>query len=240
MTATNANAKESCVDATRRAELQSELEMARDALKDCERRSRDERHELQRQFRNTLALIRSVFARTVETGESLEEIEIHFIGRFDVLARHQSTSRVDEPLEDLIRNELQDFRFGHLPSVTIEGPGILIPSEQVPSLALAIHELVTNALKFGALCVEGATLSVTWTVSDNVLELAWAEAGVPISGPPSLRRGFSRQYIEEALPYQIGAETRFTLRPGGLLCLIHLPLLLDRRDERGSTEDSEV
>lgn len=230
MAATNSNADGSGDGVAGRDKLQVELEKARRALEDCERRSRDELHELQRQFRNTLALIRSVFARTIETGESLEEIESHFVGRLDVLVRYQNGSRLeDEPLEDIIRNELQDFRFGHLPGVTIEGPDVLIPAEQAQSLALAMHELVTNALKFGALCVDGATLSVTWTVSDNVLELAWAESGVPVVLPASLRRGFSRQYIEEALPYQIGAETRFKLRPDGLLCLIHLPLR-DRED----------
>ncbi len=213
--------------------LRSELAAARRELDERDQRSRAEllreavlRHELQHWVRNTLALVRSVFTRTIATGETLEEVDSHFRGRLNVLARYQGGRAGGYPsdLEDLIRNELHDFRFGDLPGITLRGPDVAVTPDHAQPLALAMHELVTNALKFGALSVKDATLSITWSVSDDVLELVWTEAGVPILGSAPPRRGFSRQFIEEALPYETGAETRLELRPGGVLCQIHLPL----------------
>lgn len=214
--------------------LREELAAAQQRLEECDRCRREHqkreaalRHELQRRVRNTLALVRSVFARTVQTGQSLEDIDSHFRGRLDVLASYQGPSlggRHDLDFEWILRDQLNEFQFGDIPGITIDGPDVRINADQAQPLALAIHELVTNALKFGALSVKEATLSITWDIADDVLQLVWAEAGVPdVLASPS-RTGFSRQFIEEALPYQTGAETRFELRPGGLLCLIHLPL----------------
>ena len=142
-----------------------------------------------------------------------------------MLARNQEINHDgdSQDLENLIRNELQEFRFGDLPNITITGPEVRLPADQVQPVALAIHELVTNALKFGALSVREATLTIGWKSSGKSLDIEWAEAGVPIVASVPVRRGFSRQFIEEALPYQTGAETRFELRPGGILCLISLP-----------------
>jgi two-component sensor histidine kinase len=187
------------------------------------------REETQHRVRNTLALVRSIFRRTIDSGETLESVDMHFNGRLDVLARHQVPRSADWEagmnLEDLIRDEFHAFRFGDVPGVTISGPEVVVTHDQAQVLAMAVHELVTNALKFGALSVEGASVGVTWTVAGGMLELSWAESGVPmvLSAPP--RRGFGREFIEEALPYQFQAESSFSLRPGGVFCRIVLPIL---------------
>jgi two-component sensor histidine kinase len=186
------------------------------------------REETQHRVRNTLALVRSIFRRTVDSGDTLESVDMHFNGRLDVLARHQVPRSADWDagmnLEDLIRDEFHAFRFGGVPGITIAGPEVVVTQEQGQVLAMAMHELITNALKFGALSIEGASVRVTWTVADRMLELCWAESGVPmvLSAPP--RRGFGRGFIEEALPYQFRAESSFTLRPGGVFCRISLPI----------------
>jgi two-component sensor histidine kinase len=184
--------------------------------------------ELQRRVRNTSALVRSAFERTIETGESLEEVESHFSGRLSVLTRYQlplvfeAAGHVD--LQCLIRDELQEFTFGEHDGITIEGPDVHLPPNQVQALALAIHELVTNALKFGALSIDKAALRVSWSLSGDHIELTWSETGVPVVSSAPLHSGFGREFIEEALPYQIGAITSFELRPGGVQCRISLPL----------------
>lgn len=217
------------------AAIQSELVSVRGALEDCERGAQQQharaalaRREMQRRQRNTLALVRSIFTRTVETGESLEEVADHFRGRLDVLARYQQPgasvgdSRVD--LASLICDEFRDFRFGSEPGITIDGPDVTLGPDQALPVALAVHELVTNALKFGALARESGRVSVTWTVTHDRLTLVWSEAGVPILQLAPPRRGFGREYIEEALPYQIGAAAHFDLKPGGVLCRLEIPL----------------
>ena len=185
------------------------------------------REETQHRVRNTLALVRSIFRRTVDSGETLEAVDMHFVGRLDVLARHQvpRSARWDEgmSLEDLIRDEFLAFRFGDMPGITIEGPEVTVAADHTQVLAIAVHELVTNSLKFGALSIEGADVRVTWTMADEKLELRWIESGVPMVSASPVRRGFGREFIEEALPFQVQAETSFTFRPGGVFCRIVLP-----------------
>lgn len=152
---------------------------------------------------------------------------MHFCGRLDVLARYQlprasGGDRLD--VESLIRDEFHDFQFGAIGGVTIAGPDAALSSHQAQFFALAIHELVTNALKFGALSGGGGRLDVTWTVADRRLALTWAESGVAVVGAAPLHKGLGREFIEEGLPYQIGATTGFDLRPGGVYCQIVLTL----------------
>ena len=185
--------------------------------------------QLQHRARNTIALVRSAFRRTAETGQSLEDVEMHFCGRLDVLARymlpHSGKADAKVDVENLIRDELRNFEFGEAPGISIKGPSAELSLDQAQPFALMIHELVTNALKFGALTgLKDAALEVTWSLDDNHLTLVWAETGVPMVMSAPVHRGFGREYIEEALPYQVGASTRFELRPGGVVCAIELPL----------------
>lgn len=190
------------------------------------------RQELEHRARNTLALIRSTFLRTMEASQSLEDAEMHFLGRFDVLARYQlSPGALDGAvdLQSLIRNELRNFQFGDDAGIFVAGPDVALSLDRAQPLALAIHELVTNALKFGALVTPGAELRVNWTTSEEVLNLEWSETGVPVVSSTPLRTGFGREYIEDALAYQLDAAASFNLRPGGLICSISLPLETDQR-----------
>lgn len=193
-----------------------------------------DRDELQHRARNTIALIRSAFRRTVETGLSLEDVEMHFCGRLDVLAHymlpHSGRRGAMVDVQDLIRNELRNFQFGDAPGITINGNDAALSLEQAQPFALMIHELATNALKYGALSRPNAALSVSWEIDDGRLKLVWAETGVPLVLPAPVPRGFGQEFIEEALPYQTGATTRFERKPGGVRCTIELPLAGSHQD----------
>ncbi|WP_198350639.1 sensor histidine kinase [Sphingomonas prati] len=184
--------------------------------------------ELQHRVRNTAALVRAVFETTIATAENLEEVERHFCGRLSVLLRYQLPrslgSRGDVDLEQLLRDELQQFDFGSAPGITIAGPAVNLPLEQAQPFGLAIHELVTNALKFGALATDGAKLKIRWVMSGQRLDLTWSESGVMGLSEEPLHKGFGREFIEDGLPYQIGAETSFVLRPDGIVCRIAWPI----------------
>jgi two-component sensor histidine kinase len=188
--------------------------------------------ELQHRLRNMLGIIRSVFSRTMETAASLDEAADHFRGRLDTVARHQSQftrapgRTVD--LEALLRDELLTFGFSDGERVSIAGPAVRLPHEFAEMVGLAMHELATNSVKFGALGGDKGRLAIAWAVADEDgarrLALEWAESGVPVLASAPLRTGFGREFIEQALPYQIDATTSFDLRPGGLLCRINLAL----------------
>lgn len=118
------------------------------------------------------------------------------------------------------------------PKVTLKGPQkVRLRSSTVQTLALALHELATNALKYGALGAPDGELSISWHVvrrpdGERRLRVEWNERGlaVPPSDEAVSRRGYGPELIERALPYQLDAETRYELGAGGVRCSISLPI----------------
>lgn len=202
----------------------------RNALAAAEMRERALNHELQHRVRNMLAVIRSIYRRSRENGASQDEFAEHFEGRLTAVARYQS--HVDEvgsgiEIEDMVRDELLGSTALDGPNCSIGGPPLLLKQKLAELLGLAIHELATNSIKFGALAQDGR-LDVAWSIEDfegsRRLRFRWTETGVSVASSAPRPAGFGRQLIEEALPYQLGAVTSFDLKPGGLICTIVLPL----------------
>lgn len=189
--------------------------------------------ELQHRVRNMLTIVRSVFDRTIETGGSMEDIEEHFRGRLDALARTQVVVAQNPDgvidLENLIRDELLSIGVSDGPAIRIAGPDVSLPLVTAEPIGLAIHELTVNSLKYGALKVPNARLEIAWRLDldhgdGQKLNLSWTERGVPAINPCPARQGFGRELIEEALPYRLGAETQLEFRGGGVHCTIVVPL----------------
>ncbi|MEH3123239.1 MAG: GAF domain-containing protein [Sphingomonas phyllosphaerae] len=189
--------------------------------------------ELQHRVRNILTVVRSVFARTVEAGGTLDDVADHFRGRLDALARTQAivtqTASGHVDLQNLIRDELLSVGVADGEAVTITGPDVTLPARAAEAIGLAVHELAINSVKYGALKRAGAMLHIAWstyTDEDGKMgfRLAWTEKGVPAVPISPCRQGFGTELICEALPYQYGAETKLTFVGGGVRCEIALPL----------------
>lgn len=196
--------------------------------------------ESERRFRNILTVVRSVVDRTVVAKGTLEDVVGHLRGRLDALGRTQvvvtQSSRGVVDLEGMIRDELLSVGASDGPNLSIEGPDLELPADIAEPVGLAIHELTTNALKYGAPKVQGARLDIRWTVDSRGgaparLHLVWAEQGVPALVLNPARSGFGRELIEEALPYQLGAETSLRFHGGGITCTLSVPL---SEEERGA------
>ena len=205
--------------------------------------------ELQHRTRNLIAIVRSVADRTLEASGSLPDFQQHFRERLAALSRVQgllSRAGLNErvTLDGLIRAELSALGAtdddGVGPQVTLDGPSdVRLRSATVQTLALAVHELGTNALKHGAFLTRGGRLTVRWRLEPapgtNVsqVRLEWIETGADTS---SLRaqpgRGYGRELIEDALPYQLGAETTYEIGPDGVRCTITMPIA-DGPDQDG-------
>ena len=187
--------------------------------------------EVQHHMRNALAVIRSVARRTARTSDTVEHYATHFEGRLDAFARVQDalirspSDGVD--LESLIREELVGHRFGDA-DLSVEGPHVRLKGRAADAFVLALHELVINAVKFGALTSPRGTVSIAWTIDGAarppVLHLLWRETGVRVAGPAPRRRGFGTEVIERSLPYELNATTRLEFLPGAVRCTIALPL----------------
>lgn len=183
--------------------------------------------DYQHHVKNLMAVIRAIAARTAEKSVSLADCAAHFDGRLDALARTQRmlarTGTFGTDLEELVHEELLAHALQQ--AVTVRGPSVWLPQKVTENLGLALHELVINAIKFGALSGQGGQLSVTWhSIGDTSLALEWRESGVTAMDTNPRHDGFGREWLEEGLPYQIGARTRLQFLPGGLVCEIELPL----------------
>lgn len=204
------------------------LKDAQDALRASQEREVLLRNELSHRVRNILAVTRSIFSRTIETSDSLEHAANHFCGRLDALARyHSHSASLQSPnfdLETMILDELVAAAAGNDARIELAGPEVQLDRPVAELMGLALHELTTNSVKFGVLAdtSDRSRLRISWTLADDILDLRWAESGIAIVALARMQTGFGREFIEQALPYQLGAETMFDIFPGGLTCQIRL------------------
>ncbi|MFC4308865.1 HWE histidine kinase domain-containing protein [Steroidobacter flavus] len=187
-------------------------------------------HEIQHRARNLLATVRSIIRRSGQTSESPEEYASHLEARISALARTQGALTIDQhsgpELEDLIRAELTanavtDGQF------VIAGPSWRMAPRAAETMALTLHELTMNALKFGAFTVPDGRLAVSWSIEAlpaPTLRWRWIESNIQIAQATPSRRGFGRELIERLLPYELGAVTRLTIADSGVRCEIDLPI----------------
>ena len=191
--------------------------------------------ELQHRTRNLLAVVRNVARRSIGPSPERDEYD----ARLATLGRVQGflsrTPGYTVPLADLVNAELAVTGDGAAEKVTVTGPAVDLPGEGVQAVALALHELTTNAVKHGALAQALGRLSVTWRVEEGDgagprLVIEWRESGVamPDAGTPA-RRGYGSELITRALPYQPQAETALEFTPDGVRCRISLPAGAFRR-----------
>jgi len=211
-------------------------------------RENDERQklllaDLQHRVRNILAVVRSVASRTAETSADLEDFASHFDGRLDTLARTQnvltrSTTATVE-LEELVRDELLALALLDDSQIAVNGPPVRLRQRAAEVFALALHELATNALKYGALSTPKGRLSVEWRVFNTSagqrLSLDWRESGVKVLDAMPQRVGFGRDLIERGLPFELGAATSLEFGRGGVRAAIEVPVT----EEFGVLEETD-
>jgi PAS domain S-box-containing protein len=189
--------------------------------------------ELQHRTRNLLAVVRSIASQTASTVESLHEFQAAFDRRLGALSRVQGLlSRTEGEavtVESLLRMEL-DAVTDDWSRIEVDGPRVLVGDGTLQTLTLVIHELSTNAARHGALSDPQGRIVIHWFRRDDRegdaghLVIEWREKFSTRTPDPARPRGFGRQLIEEAIPYQLGASTRFILEETGLHCVLSLPL----------------
>ena len=191
--------------------------------------------ELQHRIKNILAVVRSVLTRTLESSSDLDHFATHLAGRIEALARTQSVAaRTAEGfvmLEELVYQELTAHGGQDERQIVVEGPPVALRPKMADAIGLAIHELTTNSIKYGALASPSGVVGVSWRVEPDDREAAqdrviliWKESGVPLTDLRPTRRGFGRELIEQGLPYELGAVTSLAFRPGGVRCAIEFSL----------------
>ena len=126
----------------------------------------------------------------------------------------------------LIESAVKAFQSTSVDQFEIAGADLVISSGPALSLSMVIHELSTNATKYGALSEKGGRVSIAWFVSADIPKrfiMHWKESGGPRVAEPS-RKSFGSKLIEQALPGQLKGEARLRFEPSGLSCEINIPL----------------
>lgn len=202
--------------------------------------------ELQHRTRNLIAVVRSIARQTMAATGPTEAFREEFDHRLEALARVQGLlSRAETApitIERVIRMELDALGApqGISDRIELQGPPVHLRHSIVQTLALALHELATNARKHGALSEDEGRLSIAWRVrqapgQERRLRVEWSETGSSRAmGEAAERRGYGRELIERALPYSLGAATSYEITPDGVRCTIDLPL--DKAERRRRPE----
>ncbi|MFZ4409273.1 MAG: HWE histidine kinase domain-containing protein, partial [Paracraurococcus sp.] len=186
--------------------------------------------ELDHRVKNTLANIQALVRHSSGGAASLEGFVVEFGRRLQAMAKAHSLlahSRWEgADLRALIEEELRAHR-GEAPCnltrFQVGGPELRLKPKAALALSLALHELATNAAKYGALSVPAGRLRIDWRLSGEQMVLDWVEShGPPV--PPQRRRGFGSTVIERGLAYEIGGLVTLDFDPAGLRCRVEMPL----------------
>ena len=183
--------------------------------------------ELQHRVRNTLGVVRSISRRTAQNSDSVEEMSAHFEGRLDAFARVQSmvTRRPEAgvDLAILIEEELVAHAAREGETVSLSGPDVALATRPAETLSLTIHELATNAVKYGALSAAEGRLAISWALADGRFTLVWEETGVPGPLTQPEREGFGLELLCRVVPYELSAETEVQFLPDGIRFTLAMP-----------------
>lgn len=196
-------------------------------------RHADETHqatvlELKHRMRNTLSVIRSIARRTARTSGTLKNYVMHLEGRLDAVARIQSALMRDPvsglDLGEMISDELLAYAAREGNRLRIGGPPVRIRAKAATIVGLAIHELTTNAVKFGALARPEATLDIDWSVmgTNDSLNITWKEGGMKLAARKA-KRGFGMEILAETMAYELKVDTQIEFERDGLRCVMVLP-----------------
>jgi PAS domain S-box-containing protein len=188
--------------------------------------------ELNHRVKNILAIVRAVATQTLVRSSSLSAFKEAFDGRLKALslAHDILTSirwgRVE--LDTLVEESLAPYRAaGSAPRITTDGPRVLLPTRTVVPLSMVLHELATNAAKYGALSVERGNLEVRWGVvergSGHWVELRWVECDGPPTDAP-VKEGFGTKLIRRSVSYDLDGQADLSFAADGLKGTLAFPI----------------
>lgn len=180
--------------------------------------------ELAHRVNNTFAVILAITQQSLRASTSSEAFAASFTGRLQALAQAHNLLLAKDwtgaELGDLAKGQLAPFCLDAAERCAIDGPKVKLLPTQVIALGVVLHELGTNAAKYGALSNSGGKVALNWTIEDGRILLTWTERDGPPVTPPS-RKGLGSKLIERGLPT---ATIDWRFEPDGVVCIIDLTL----------------
>lgn len=185
--------------------------------------------EFDHRIKNLLSVVVAIARQTASTAETPATFTAEFEERIQAMVRtHQmlvDTGWTTVALNDLLEAHLEPYRNTESAFVSLSGPPVTLSSRQTQSLGMALHELATNAAKYGAFSVEQGRLDVTWSIDGDgkTCRIVWREDGLADVAEPE-RVGFGSTIMERVLPAELNGSVTRDFSPTGLHCTIAFPL----------------
>jgi PAS domain S-box-containing protein len=187
--------------------------------------------ELDHRVKNALARVVAVASHTRRRNETTDDFVKSLNGRIQAMAAAHallSHSRwCGVGLTELVSHQLAPYTTDA--NISISGPEVTLTSTQTQAVAMVMHELVTNAAKYGALSGQDGSVSVSWdrTSADTILTVTWCErGGPPITAP--VKSGYGSNLIRDLIPHEIAGTVDLKFPPDGACCKIEFPLVIQR------------
>jgi PAS domain S-box-containing protein len=188
-------------------------------------------NELNHRVKNTLATVQSAVTQTLRNAAIDPDIRRKLDARLIALSEaHDLLTRENwegTTLKDVAHIATSPYSDGSDERFKVQGPHVRLPPKTALTLAMAMHELVTNAIKYGSLSKQGGQVQIDWQIMDTDggrrLKLAWSETGGPLVEPPR-QRGFGSRLIERGLSAELDGAVALDFHPTGVVCTIDSPL----------------
>jgi PAS domain S-box-containing protein len=195
--------------------------------KRAEQQQRAMNAELDHRVKNVLATVSAIIAQTQEASSSRADFATGLNSRINSLARtHEllsESNRRGAPLAEIVRREFAPYTRGN---TAARGPSVALKAEATQAVATVLHELTTNAAKYGALSNRSGRVSVRWrrlqNGSHDRLVIEWQETGGPPVLAPS-RSGYGTSIIRELIPFELGGAVELSFSPEGTRCRLEIP-----------------
>lgn len=204
-------------------------------VRDITERKQVEQHrallvaELSHRVKNTLATVISIARQTFPREQPFTELVASFDGRIRALAHTHSRlaerNWLEVSLATVVEDEVSPYRSADGTNIAVQGADLMLNPRCAISLGMAFHELMTNAVKHGALSKDGGAVEIAWDcVRHNQLRIRWTERGGPEVVPPT-RSGFGRLLLERGLAHELRGKVQLEFAREGLKCIIVFPLV---------------
>jgi PAS domain S-box-containing protein len=206
----------------------TEAKLARDALQAAERQQLL-MHELSHRMKNMLTLVQAITTQTMRSAGSLEEARQALSARIGALGVAQDLllqSANSADIADIVRG-VSALHGGLLGRIRVTGPAVQLKPKAALAVTLTLHELATNAAKYGALSNDAGRVEIGWRIlrgrEGERFTLVWSEHDGPPVEPPA-RRGFGSRLIERGIAGELGGEVQVLHEPAGLVCTLSAPV----------------
>jgi PAS domain S-box-containing protein len=188
-------------------------------------------HELNHRVKNSLATVQAIAGQTFRNVETFEQSKTDFSGRLVSLAQAHDvlteTNWSGASMREVVDRTVMPHGGRSGGRFRLDGPDVVLDPKSALAMSMALHELCTNAVKYGSLSVEAGHVDITWRVLPSLkglmLNVAWKEVGGPMVTAPT-RKGFGSRLIERGLAAELGGEVQMIFDPAGVVCTIDAPL----------------